>query len=73
MANRARSRSTPADLVDDPILLALGRIDDAFTWLHVACNERAGEMIYLNVDPDCDSIRSDPQFERLLRRVGFPA
>jgi len=46
------------------LLLALGRIDEAFTWLHVACNERAGEMIYLNVDPDCDSIRSDPQFER---------
>jgi len=39
----------------------------------VARNERAGEMIYLNVDPACDCILSDPQFERFLQRVDFTA
>jgi hypothetical protein len=55
------------------VSLTLGRIDEALAWLHHACDERASEMVYLNVDPDMDSIRSDARFLRLVRRIGFPA
>ncbi len=50
----------------------LGRIDECFEWLGRACDERAIEVVYLNVDPDWDSVRADPRFQDLLRRVGFP-
>ncbi len=55
------------------LLLGLERIDEALAWLHVGCDERAAEIIYLNVDPDCDVVRSDPRFEQLLRRIAFPS
>lgn len=55
------------------LLLGLGRIDEAFAQLSAACDERAGEVMYLNADPDCDNIRSDPRFDTLLRRIGFPS
>jgi hypothetical protein len=55
------------------LLLALRRIDEALAWMHVGCDERAGEVIYLQVDPDCDGVRSDLRFERVLRRIAFPS
>lgn len=54
------------------IYVALGRKTDAFQWLEKAYAERSDLLIYLNVDPRLDSIRSDPRFQDLLRRVGLP-
>jgi len=30
------------------------------------------DMNFLNVEPEWDPIRSDPRFQDLVRRVGFP-
>ncbi len=49
-----------------------GRKDRALDWLEKAYQERDPLMVYLNVEPTWDSLRSDPRFQDLLRRMNFP-
>ncbi len=52
---------------------ALGEKDKAFAELNKAYENRDGFVVmYLKVDPRLDPLRSDPRFQDLLRRVGFP-
>jgi tetratricopeptide (TPR) repeat protein len=46
--------------------------DLAFPWFDKAVEERSDCMVMLAVDPRLDSIRSDPRFHDLQRRVGLP-
>jgi TolB-like protein/tetratricopeptide (TPR) repeat protein len=55
------------------IYAGLGEKDQAFAWLQTACEERYDRLIYLNVDPLVDSLRADPRFTELRRRVGLVA
>jgi tetratricopeptide (TPR) repeat protein len=50
----------------------IGETDEAFTWLERAYRERDPPMISLKSSPAFDPIRSDPRFDDLLRRIGFP-
>jgi hypothetical protein len=52
------------------ICVALGRKEEALGWLEQAYEERAAQMIGLK--SDFDSLRSDPRFQDLVRRVGAP-
>jgi tetratricopeptide (TPR) repeat protein len=54
-----------------PIYIPLGEPDEAFKWLENAYAERSSGMPWLKADPKFDSIRSDPRYQDLLRRVGF--
>ncbi len=47
--------------------------DRAMEWLEKAAQERAGLLVYLNVDPLFDSLRGDPRFQALLQRMNLPA
>jgi lipopolysaccharide biosynthesis regulator YciM len=49
----------------------LGDTDEAFRWLETACEERAGFMNLLAVTTGFESVRSDPRFADLLRRMGL--
>lgn len=55
------------------LLLSLRENDEAFQWLEKAYQERSGWLIFLRVDPRFDSVRSDPRFNELLKRIGLAA
>jgi TolB-like protein/DNA-binding winged helix-turn-helix (wHTH) protein/Tfp pilus assembly protein PilF len=50
---------------------ALGEEDQAFFWLEKAFQDRDGSLILLAVDPANDSLRSDPRFQNITRRMGL--
>jgi len=50
----------------------LGEKDKAFAILNQFYEERSTSILRLKVDPRFDSLRDDPRFQDLLRRVGFP-
>jgi TolB-like protein/Tfp pilus assembly protein PilF len=49
---------------------ALGDKDEAFVWLEKGL-ERRDLIIFLKTEPKFDSLRSDPRFEQLVRRIGL--
>jgi tetratricopeptide (TPR) repeat protein len=53
------------------IYLGLGDKDNAFAWLEKAYHERFSSLIYFTVDPALDSLRSDPRFDDLARRLNL--
>ena len=53
------------------IYVGLGENDQAFAWLEEAYNERDEVLGILKVDPMLDSLRADPRFTSLLKRVGL--
>src|SRR5262245_11255521 len=52
--------------------LALGEQDEAFDYLERALKEHANGLTFMRLDPNLDEVRSDPRYEDLVRRVGFP-
>lgn len=67
----ARTQYVPA-VYFAAVYAGLGDKDHAFHWLDKALEERDDYLINLNVDPMADPLRSDPRFQRLLRRIGLP-
>jgi hypothetical protein len=43
------------------------------SWLERAFDERDGMVANLGIDPIFDSLRGDPRFETLLRRLALPS
>jgi len=54
------------------VQVGLGQRDQAIASLEQAYNNRDQWMLYLKVDPHMDSLRSDPRFQDLVRRVAIP-
>ncbi len=54
------------------IYAALGDKDQAIARLDQAYAEGSFFMYMLKVDPELDSLRSEPRFQDLLRRMNFP-
>src|SRR5262249_19548547 len=53
------------------VYFALGEKGGGFEWLEKAYDERAELMVFLKSDTHFDSVRSDPRFVDMMRRVGI--
>lgn len=53
------------------IYAGLGDKDQAIKWLNRAYDEKSDYLVYLNVMPLLDSLRGEPGFKELVRRVGL--
>ena len=49
----------------------LGENDKALAWLERSYAEKV-PMPFLQVDPDLKKLHSEPRFQDLVRRIGFP-
>jgi hypothetical protein len=68
----AKTRSFPAEYVA-LVHVGLGDHASALASLELALENRSGGITYLGVEPLMDSLRKDPGFAALLRRVGLQA
>ena len=50
----------------------IGETEKAFEWLERGYRERDPRLLNLKFGPAFDPLRSDPRFDDLLRRIGFP-
>jgi serine/threonine protein kinase/Tfp pilus assembly protein PilF len=51
--------------------IALGEVDQGIEWLEKAYEEHNDWLALLKIDPLLDSVRSDPRFTALLKKIGF--
>ena len=70
LKQRTRERYVPPYNIA-MVYAGLNRKDDAFEWLESACQDRSIWLIFLNVHPMFNDLRSDPRFDSLVRRMGF--
>jgi TolB-like protein/Tfp pilus assembly protein PilF len=49
----------------------LGEADQAFEYLELAYEERSDMMAWIKIGPEWNSLRGDPRFQSLQRRVGL--
>jgi serine/threonine protein kinase/tetratricopeptide (TPR) repeat protein len=55
------------------IYVGLGKKDKAIEWLQTAKRERDPFLMYIRVDPNFDSLRTDPRFVELMKQISVPA
>jgi serine/threonine protein kinase/tetratricopeptide (TPR) repeat protein len=54
------------------IYIGLGDKEEALRWLEITFEEREAWMDLLKVEPIYDSLRSDPRFQTLIKRMNYP-
>ena len=54
------------------VAMGLNDFDRAFYWLEQAAEEREGHLVFLNLYPTYEPLRSDPRFNSLIDRMGLP-
>jgi DNA-binding winged helix-turn-helix (wHTH) protein/tetratricopeptide (TPR) repeat protein len=73
LARIARAPKGEGDMVSKPsmalIHAGLGETEQAFAWLETALTEKDAELILLKSNPLFDSLRPDPRFQTILRRM----
>jgi len=53
------------------VYAGLGDKDKAFEWLEKAYQERSDALAWFRQEPESKSLRSDPRFATLMRKIGF--
>jgi TolB-like protein/Tfp pilus assembly protein PilF len=70
LAARAKQRYVPSYQVA-LVYAGLGDEGKAFEFLEKAFDERSTLLTYLKMDPRFDSLRTDPRFHAMMRRLNF--
>jgi serine/threonine protein kinase/Tfp pilus assembly protein PilF len=73
----AELRTRASDTYTLPLFLAriytaFGNNDEAMKNLELVYDDRSESAVWLKVDPSLDSLRNDPRFVALIRKVGLP-
>jgi hypothetical protein len=55
------------------VYLSLEDKEQTLAGLNRCLEERSNWLVWLLKDPRWDTMRSDPRFQEIIRRVGFPA
>jgi hypothetical protein len=66
----AKQRHVPA-VYSAFIYVTLNDLDRAFEWLYKAYEERSSYLIFLNVQPSFEKLRSDPRYQDLSSRLNL--
>jgi TolB-like protein/Tfp pilus assembly protein PilF len=67
LVSKLSSRSNVA-----AVQVALGEREEALASLKEALDSRDSDVVFLKTDPQFDSLRSDPRFQKLLARLNLP-
>jgi TolB-like protein/Tfp pilus assembly protein PilF len=70
LERRYAKRQSPAMFLA-AVYAGLGDKDPAFAWLEKDFRERSGTLVYITYFPVYDTLRSDPRYADLLRRMGI--
>jgi eukaryotic-like serine/threonine-protein kinase len=54
------------------VYIGLGDKEQAFAWLEKGYQQHDFWLTFITHEPVYDSLRSDPRFQELVRRIGFP-
>ncbi|MGA8536366.1 MAG: adenylate/guanylate cyclase domain-containing protein [Thermoplasmata archaeon] len=68
LLERSRTRYLPSYWIA-LVFTGLGDIGQAMTWLERAYEERSSWLVWIQVEPRFDRLRSDPRFASLVRRM----
>ena len=60
---------SPLALADLSVLI--GDVDNGFKWLERAYEERDGNLPYLRLIPSFQTVKSDPRYLAMLKRIGL--
>lgn len=55
------------------VYVGLGEKDVAFDWLQKALADRTYALLFLRIDERMETLRPDPRFQDLLRRINLPS
>lgn len=53
------------------VYIMLDDMDHTFEWLQKACDERSSYLIFLDVQPSLDKVRSDVRYQKIAKQIGF--
>jgi hypothetical protein len=54
------------------VIEGLGRTALAMDWLEKAFDDRSNGLVFLKVDPELDSLRTNARFVELQRQLNYP-
>src|SRR5437764_15328565 len=57
--------------MEDEYLDSAGDLNHALRWMEEALKERCGALVYQNVEPALDPMRTDDRFLELIERIGL--